>query len=168
MDNVKSTSDTPKGTSIWASTTKPTSTTGKKDTGKDDFMKLMLAQLQQQDPLKPMDDTAFIAQTAQFNALDEMTKLNKTLSALLDAQQLTEASGMIGKTISATDADGKAIKGVVTAASVDSGVAMLHLATGKIELDRVVAVASQDSDLPAVEDAAAPAQSVGPDASASG
>jgi hypothetical protein len=56
----------------------------------------------------------------------------------------------------------------VTAASLDSGVAMLHLGTDKIELDRVVAVASQDSDLPAVEDAAAPAQSVGPDASASG
>src|SRR5438046_6635265 len=135
----------PKATSIWASTT--TKSTGKKagdDLGKDDFMKLMLAQLQHQDPLKPMDDQAFIAQTAQFNALDEMTKLNKTLSALLDSQQLAEASGMIGKTVSATDKDGKAIKGVVTAASISGGVAMVHLGATKIELDKVTAVASDD------------------------
>src|SRR5438477_12257964 len=122
-------SSDPKGTSIWASTTTKASSTKKSsdDLGKDDFMKLMLAQLQHQDPLKPMDDQAFIAQTAQFNALDEMTKLNKTLTAVLDSQQLAEATGMIGKTISATGTDGKEVKGVVTAASMSAGVAMLHL-----------------------------------------
>src|SRR5215208_4690538 len=136
------------GTSIWSS--KPTKNGGE-DMGKDDFMKLMLAQLQHQDPLKPMDDQAFIAQTAQFNALDEMTKLNKTLSAVLDSQQLAEASGMIGKVVSATDKDGKAIKGAVTAASVSGGVAMLHLGATRIELDKVTAVASEDGDLPAAD-----------------
>jgi flagellar basal-body rod modification protein FlgD len=140
-------------TSIWS--TKPTkSAKAGDDMGKDDFMKLMLAQLQHQDPLKPMDDQAFIAQTAQFNALDEMTKLNKTLSAVLDSQQLAEASGMIGKVVSAADKDGKAIKGAVTAASVSGGVAMLHIGATRIELDKVTAVASDDADLPA--EAAAP------------
>ena len=157
MASVGATSDSsvPKGTSIWSSTTTKSSKTGKAndDLGKDDFMKLMLAQLQQQDPLKPMDDQAFIAQTAQFNALDEMTKLNTTLAAVLDSQQLAEASGMIGKTVSATDKDGKAIKGVVTAASVADGVAMVHLGTTKIALDKVTAVAADDGDLPAADPA---------------
>ena len=147
-------SSDPKGTSIWSATTTKSSTKpGGDDLGKDDFMKLMLAQLQHQDPLKPMDDQAFIAQTAQFNALDEMTKLNKTLSAVLHSQQLAEASGLIGKTVSASDKDGKALKGVVTAASVSGGVAMIHLGATKIELDKVTAVASDDGDLPAADPA---------------
>ena len=153
VGDVSSSSDS-KGTSIWSSTTtKSTSKAAGGDLGKDDFMKLMLVQLQHQDPLKPMDDQAFIAQTAQFNALDEMTKLNKTLSALLDSQQLAEASGMIGKTVSASDKDGKAIKGVVTAASVSGGVAMVHVGATKIELDKVTAVASDDGNLPAADPA---------------
>jgi flagellar basal-body rod modification protein FlgD len=145
----------PVSTAIWASTTKKSTGKAGDDLGKEDFMKLMLAQLQHQDPLKPMDDQAFIAQTAQFNALDQMTTLNKTLAALLDSQQLAEASGMIGKTISATDKDGKAIKGAVTAASVSGGVAMVHLGTIKIQLDKVTAVASTDTDLPEADPAPA-------------
>jgi flagellar basal-body rod modification protein FlgD len=142
-----------KGTSIWSNKATKSTKTGGDDLGKDDFMKLMLAQLQHQDPLKPMDDQAFIAQTAQFNALDEMAKLNKTLSAVLDSQQLAEASGMIGKTVSATDKEGKALKGVVTAASVSGGVAMIHIGASKIELDKVTAVASDDGDLPVADPA---------------
>jgi flagellar basal-body rod modification protein FlgD len=140
-------------TSIWSSKPTKSTKTGGNDLGQDDFMKLMLAQLQHQDPLKPMDDQAFIAQTAQFNALDEMTKLNKTLSAVLDSQQLAEASGMIGKVVSATDKDGKALKGTVTAASVAGGVAMVHIGATRIELDKVTAVASADDDLPAADPA---------------
>jgi flagellar basal-body rod modification protein FlgD len=142
-------SSDPKGTSIWSATTKKSSGAASGDLGKDDFMKLMLAQLQHQDPLKPMDDQAFIAQTAQFNALEEMTKLNKTLGAVLDSQQLAEASGLIGKTVSATDKEGKQVTGEVTAASVSGGVAMLHLGPTKIALDTVTAVASKGADLPA-------------------
>ena len=150
-----SSSPEPKGTSIWSATTGKTGTAKGKDLGKDDFMKLMLAQLQHQDPLKPMDDQAFIAQTAQFNALDEMTKLNKTLSAVLDSQQLAEASGMIGKVIAATTSDGKAIRGAVTAASVSGGVSMVHIGATKIELDKVTAVASDDDSLPGADTATA-------------
>ena len=148
MDNVGGIGDVPVGTSIFSARTKEHAAGKGDELGKDDFMKLMLAQLQHQDPLKPMDDQAFIAQTAQFNALDQMTKLNKTLEAVLDAQQLTEASGMIGKFISAIEADGKVLKGAVTAASVDGGVAMIHIGNLKIELDKVNAVASDEDSLP--------------------
>ncbi|MGC3973777.1 MAG: flagellar hook capping FlgD N-terminal domain-containing protein [Nitrospira sp.] len=50
-------------------------TVGPKPLGKDDFLKLLVTQLQHQDPLKPMDNEAFIAQTAQFSQLDQMTKM---------------------------------------------------------------------------------------------
>jgi flagellar basal-body rod modification protein FlgD len=69
--------------------------------GKDDFLKLLTAQLQQQDPTKPMDSTAFVAQLAQFSSLEQMNNVNDTLTNMLAAQGTslqTTAAGMVGKT----------------------------------------------------------------------
>lgn len=52
--------------------------------GKDSFLKMLIAQLQNQDPLNPMDGTAFVAQLAQFSSLEQLTNLNTTMSALPD------------------------------------------------------------------------------------
>jgi len=49
--------------------------------GKDEFLKLLLTQMQNQDPLNPMDNTEMIAQLAQFSALEQMQNLNEQVSA---------------------------------------------------------------------------------------
>ena len=149
---------TPKGTSITTGVTNKAKKTGKSDSdlGKDDFMKLLLAQLQHQDPLKPMDDQQFIAQVAQFNALEQMTSVNKTLASVLNSQQLASASGMIGKMVSALDTEGKAITGIVTAASVEKGVSMVHIGDKKVALDKITGVASDAANLPPVPAAETP------------
>jgi flagellar basal-body rod modification protein FlgD len=69
--------------------------------GKDDFLKLLTAQLQQQDPTQPMDNTAFVAQLAQFSSLEQMSNVNTTLTQMLTSQGTaleTTAAGMVGKT----------------------------------------------------------------------
>jgi flagellar basal-body rod modification protein FlgD len=69
--------------------------------GKDDFLKLLTTQLQQQDPTKPMDNTAFVAQLAQFSSLEQMNNVNDTLTKLLTSQSTalqTTSAGMVGKT----------------------------------------------------------------------
>jgi flagellar basal-body rod modification protein FlgD len=68
--------------------------------GKDDFLQLLVAQLQHQDPLKPMESTEFTAQLAQFSSLEQLYNVNDNLSAL-EKSQLTmnnnQTVSMIGK-----------------------------------------------------------------------
>jgi flagellar basal-body rod modification protein FlgD len=63
-------------------TSSATTNTAKNTLGKDSFMKMMIAQLQNQDPLNPMDGTAFVAQLAQFTSLEQLQNLNDVMSAL--------------------------------------------------------------------------------------
>jgi flagellar basal-body rod modification protein FlgD len=70
--------------------------------GKDAFMKLLVAQISHQNPLKPMDDTAFVAQLAQFSALEQTIGINKRLDDLATQQRgtaNTQLGGLVGKNI---------------------------------------------------------------------
>lgn len=84
------------------STTTQTQTAQAKLLGKDDFMKLLLAQLKNQDPLNPMDGTAFTAQLAQFSSLEQLSNLNTELKAQ-SVNQMTsvyaQSVNMIGKEV---------------------------------------------------------------------
>jgi len=76
--------------------TKDTSTLGK-----DQFLKLLTEQLKHQDPTQPMDNTAFVAQLAQFSSLEQMSNVNDTLTKMLTSQGTalqTTATAMVGKT----------------------------------------------------------------------
>ena len=69
----------------------------------DDFLKLLIAQLQNQDPLKPMDNQEFAAQLAQFNSLGQLIEINDKLGALQNGQgsmSQYNAASLIGKEIS--------------------------------------------------------------------
>ena len=59
--------------------------------GKDDFLKLLVTQLQNQDPLKPTDNDAFIMQSAAFSQVEQLTKLVSLVQQLLDKQTTPSA-----------------------------------------------------------------------------
>src|SRR6187402_1976001 len=84
-----------------------------KQLGQADFMKLLSVQFQQQDPMKPMDDTAFIAQMAQFSSLQQMTALNTGVESLRADSQLSSASNLIGREVTITKTDGSTVTGNV-------------------------------------------------------
>lgn len=88
---------------------------------KDDFLKLLVTQLQYQDPLNPMDDKEFIAQTAQFTALEQMKNLNSSTV-------FSQATGFIGKDVEAVDENGVAFGGTVTGVKVVDGQAKIIVA----------------------------------------
>lgn len=60
--------------------------TGNSNLGKDDFLKILVTQLQNQDPTSPMEDKEFIAQMAQFSSLEQMQNLNTTMSSFVNLQ----------------------------------------------------------------------------------
>lgn len=76
--------------------------------GKDDFLKLLLAQIRQQDPLSPVQNTEFIAQMAQLTSLEQLQELNRNISQLVALQQqarwyeeLSSAAGLLGREVTA-------------------------------------------------------------------
>jgi flagellar basal-body rod modification protein FlgD len=67
--------------------------------GKDDFLKILVAQLTHQDPTQPMEDREFVAQMAQFSSLEQMQNLNKEFSRVANIVALSQAASLIGKTV---------------------------------------------------------------------
>jgi flagellar basal-body rod modification protein FlgD len=67
--------------------------------GKDDFLKLLLTQLQHQDPSAPLEDKEFIAQMAQFSSLEQMTSMAGDFAKLTAMLAGSEASGSLGKNV---------------------------------------------------------------------
>jgi len=102
---------------LTSSTTNSTSTsTTSTALGQDDFMTMLLAQLQNQDPLNPMEGSDFAAQLAQFSSLEQLTNLNSTMSSLptyLQAFSNAQMAGMIGSEVSA-EGDTIAVSGSST------------------------------------------------------
>lgn len=97
---------------------------------KDAFLQLLVAQLKHQDPMKPMDDTAFIAEMAQFSSLEQMQNMNKLMEQSLNFDALSQASTMIGKHVALLDADGVRISGQVSEVR-QSGTGLQVLIDGK-------------------------------------
>lgn len=126
---------------------------GSSELGKDEFLKLLVCQLQNQDPLNPQSDTEFISQLAQFSSLEQMTNMNATMTN-------TSAYSLVGKEVivSSTDSTGavKEVRGVVDYVEMKNGDAFLSIDGQTFSIDDLVQVmdnayAAKDY-LPSVEE----------------
>ena len=100
-------------------TTKPASA-ATQTLGKDDFLKLLVAQMRFQNPMSPTDPTQFMAQTAQFTMIEKLQNMEQSSADSLKAQQSAAATGMLGQQIVADGPDGKDITGIVTGMRITS------------------------------------------------
>lgn len=86
---------------------------GNSSLGKDDFLKLLVAQLSHQDPLDPMEDREFIAQMASFSELEQMTNLNDTMTNFASGQMLSQYAPLVGKNVEGMDTNGESFSGTI-------------------------------------------------------
>lgn len=104
----------------------------------DQFLQLLVAQLQNQDPSNPVESKEFIAQLATFSQLQGIQSLNATFSESLKLQQLTQGTNLIGKTVDYNlPGGGASLTGKVDSVSVLDGKYSLVIGTAKIGLDQV-------------------------------
>lgn len=81
---------------------------------KDMFLQLLVAQMKYQDPMNPTDSSQFLAQSAQFTALEKMQAVADQTAAMVSAQMAFGASSLVGRTVTWTPADGVPQTGTVS------------------------------------------------------
>jgi flagellar basal-body rod modification protein FlgD len=137
---------------------KTASSKDNKTMGKDQFLKILITQLQNQDPMQPLEDKEFIAQMAQFSSVEQLMNISTQLNAL--GQSLGTASGLIGKEVSWIQAGkkdsitGEAGTGTVKNGVVDSiiirdGVQYAKIGADEVALKDVTSVSQAKTAVPA-------------------
>ena len=119
---VSATNSTAASTSTTGTTSKTSAALGAAaGMGKDDFMQLLIAQLKNQDPMKPMEDKEFITQLAQFSSLEAMEKMTDQMEDLTSSQMLVQAATLIGKQVTAKLESGEVVTGTISQVKILSG-----------------------------------------------
>lgn len=117
-----------------------TATAPKKSLDGDSFLKLLVAQLKNQDPSSPMNTNEMMSQTTQLATMEQLTGLASTSRESFALQMRSSAAALFGKTVSYIKADGTESTGVVSAISYAAGVPELTIGKDKVALDTVSAL----------------------------
>ncbi len=113
--------------------------------GRDDFFALLIAELKNQDPMEPKDDTEFLSQLAQFSSLEEMRALTETQSTLLSFQVAAQSAALLGRTVEAqvtddTTGEKSTITGKVSEVNLSTSPPSLIVDGHKVDISSVTRV----------------------------
>jgi len=109
----------------------------------EDFIKILVSELSNQDPFQPQDSAALLEQLSSLRNIESQLGLSEQLESLVLQNQVSSASGMIGKLVSGLDDANNDVQGVVSSVRVQDGKAVLELNTGKtLSMDRVTEIAN--------------------------
>ena len=109
-------------------TNPPTEVKSKTAVDYESFLKLLVAEMKNQDPTKPMESTDFVAQLATFSQVEQSVQSNSKLDQILQSTALSQAGSLIGREI--TSADGKT-SGIIAEVKIKSGGVIAVLEGGK-------------------------------------
>ena len=101
-----------------------------------DFLQLLVAQMQNQDPMNPTSPTDMMSELAQFSTVEGITQLNTSYAQ----QSLTQIALLIGQTVQYTDANGNAASGVVNAATLNNGQVALDINNTDVNLSQLTGI----------------------------
>ena len=112
------------------------------------FLKMMIAELQNQDPLNPMDNSKMLEQISQIRAITSNDALTSSVNSLRMGQSMATAAGLLGKTVIGLDVIGQEVVGVVDKVAFEDGKPYLFVGNTIIELDNIYGMAETQSALP--------------------
>lgn len=118
--------------------------------GKDVFLKLLVTQLRYQDPLKPQDNSAFVAQMAQFTSLEQLQNVNATLAQLVTMQSkeannfISNAPAYLGLAVTMAGKDGEIVSGTVSAVEYVQGKPLLVIDGVRHGLEKLLSVRAEN------------------------
>ena len=114
----------------------------------EDFIKMMITQLQHQDPLEPAKNQELLAQMSQIGQLQSQTLLQESLQGLVLQQNLGAAGNLIGKVVEGVDDAGEQARGLVTSVRVEDKQVLLELDNGKrLSLGKVTGIATAPAEV---------------------
>src|SRR3954451_16573021 len=125
----------PNTTSALTGTSKTAAAADNNVLGKDDFLKLMVAQMKNQDPMNPADDKDNIAQMAQFSSLEQITNLATAVQDLSNRMSLTQNVGLLGHDVTYTKADGSSPSGAVDGLQIKADGSATLSVGGQVGID---------------------------------
>lgn len=108
----------------------------------NDFLRLLTVQLQNQDPLKPMEDAQFMGQMAQFASLEQTKELTTTVSTLSTSLGFASAQQFLGKNVT-LNAEGTEVSGTVSGVVMEDGVPKVLVENKTYPTSQVIAVTLQ-------------------------
>ncbi|WP_431278780.1 flagellar hook assembly protein FlgD [Leifsonia poae] len=139
VDPVSGSSDTAAASGIYV--TQPTRTPSQ-SLDSEAFMKLLVTQLQNQDPSSPLDTNQMIAQTTQLAMMEKMTSMDSTNTENFALQMRMAAANLVGHTVNYLDKDGATKSGLATSVSYEGSVPVVTVGDQKIPLDSISGVVS--------------------------
>lgn len=114
---------------------------GLQDLDLDDFVKLMVVELQNQDPLDPLSNSDMLAQMSEIRSIGASDRLTETIESLAQGEQIAGASSLIGKYVEAINPDGEIpLGGKVDRVSFKNGVSTIHFEGNQSLLSDVLTV----------------------------
>ncbi len=107
----------------------------------DEFIKVLISELSNQDPLKPTDSTALMEQLSSLRNIESQLTLQKSLTSLVSQNAISSASGLLGKLVAGLNSDNRTVSGLVVGIRVQDGKPILELDTGyALAADRVTEI----------------------------
>jgi flagellar basal-body rod modification protein FlgD len=107
------------------------------------FFQLLLAQMQNQDPLQPMNSSDFVTQLSQFSQLQSAQTLNTTLASFVTMQGMSQGAALIGKPVTYDPGNGQITKGTVDSVAVDNvGNVTLQIGGKSVALNQIRTISS--------------------------
>lgn len=130
---------------------------------RDAFLQLLVTQMQNQDPLEPVENTEMIAQLAQFSSLEQMTQVSEGVEQLseninllngnVDQLNFISAQGLLGRYVEGIDQEGKVIRGRVDSVHLNGSLVVLTVDGQLLPMSGVAGVGTEPLPEPAAEDA---------------